>query len=244
LGTVKPLRAILLLGVIAALATAGALAATPAVAPAGAPVAAGAVGKDVVVLRYPALVNKRLVRTRKLLDAAAQYQDIGETGTAVRSLAAVRSNLRKAWDGAKFVIESAPRSGDSSSADRYALAAAVLTLQHEVVTTAIAMMDTASPPLLAAVNTSLFAALNQRDIAVEYIHSLPAPAGARAPAVLSAAMRSVLVDLDDELLQVDGVRALTNLSPGRKRLLDLTELQDSNSGRRINRYWPLSAADN
>jgi hypothetical protein len=59
----------------------------------------------------------------------------------------------------------------------------------------------------------------------------------------SAAMSNVLVDLDDELLQVDGVRALVNLSPGRKRLLDLIEAQATKLARTINSYWPPLATD-
>jgi hypothetical protein len=132
----------------------------------------------------------------------------------------------------------------------YATTAAVLALQHTVATTAIGMIDLASEPLLTAVNKTLFGALNDRDAAIAYVHSLPVPpppvddlrartSGAEiGVAGWDTTMQNILFDIDDELFQVEGVRALVKLSPGRSRMLDLVELQNTKAARNINRFWP------
>jgi hypothetical protein len=114
------------------------------------------------------------------------------------------------------------------------------------------MMDTATTAQLAALNTTMFAALNARDAAIAYIHSIdvvppPAPkvrvrahrsGGVIAASGWSTTMSPVLFDVDDELMQVDGTRTLFNLSPSRTHLLDLVELQGTKASRTLNRYWP------
>jgi hypothetical protein len=125
----------------------------------------------------------------------------------------------------------------------------VLTLQHTVAVTSMGMLDTAAEPLLTAVSKTVFAALNARDASIAYIHSKdppPPPAGVRrahssgAPiaAGWSTQMQAVLPDIDDELLQADGMRDSPTLSAGRKRVLDAVELQDTKAQRKINAYWP------
>jgi hypothetical protein len=266
-----PLRASLAFAGLAAVLSAGAVAATPPKTTGG-PIARAAGGAPAVVV-YPALVQTRLVRAQNLLTNAAEFEDMGDQAKAIQALTAVRSNMTKAWAAAKFVIANAPPPvvgglhiaaatrpkgrarlsgqpvGGSPYADQYATAIAVMSLQHTIAITAIGMMDTATAPLLAALNTSMFAALNARDAAIAYIHSIDppaAPAGVRVPAHKSDAvvsgwalfMPNVPFDVDDELSQVDGVRALFNLSPSRKRLLDLAELQNTKTSRTINKYWP------
>jgi hypothetical protein len=260
-----PLKATAVFAFVAAVLAAGAIAATPQ---SGQPIASAA-GGDAGPLLYPALVNTRLVRAQNLLASATEAEDLGDQTKAIAALTSVRSNLTKAWAAAKFVIDNAPPpvAGDASVArasgapvglspyaDQYGTAAAVLFLQHTVATTAIGMMDNATAPLLAALNTTMFAALNARDAAIAYLHSIEppaAPAGIRVPAHAAgtpvvagwaSTMQTTLFDVDDELLQVDGMRALINLSPSRKHLMDLVELQDTKTTRTINRYWPPAPA--
>ena len=52
----------------------------------------------------------------------------------------------------------------------------MLSLQHDVATTAFGLIDGAKGTLLAAVNTTIFAALNRRDQAIAYIHQVAPPA--------------------------------------------------------------------
>jgi len=269
----RPLRLTLLLGVLAAaVAAASAFAAAPT---ASAPPVAHAAGGDVTVTLLPAIVNTRLVRTQKLLESAAQYQDLGDDANAVKALAAARSNLAKTWSGAKFYIKNAPPpvaaeagikvpvkaktgahasggavAGASPYADIYATTAAVLALDHTVATTALGLLDTASATVLPALNSTAFGALNSRDAAVAYVHSLPVPAaaaGRKVPAHASGApvvagwsttMQPVLFDTDDELMQIDGLRASAAISASRTRLLDLAEAQITKTARNINKFWP------
>ena len=279
----RPLRLTLLLGVLAAAVTAAsAFAAAPT---ASAPPVAHAAGGDVAVTLLPAIVNTRLVRTQKLLESAAEYQDLGDGANAVKALAAARSNLAKTWSGAKFYIKNAPPpvaaeaglkvpvkvpvkvkagahasggaiAGASPYADIYATTAAVLTLDHTVATTALGLMDTASATVLPALNSTVFAALNSRDAAVAYVHSLPVPpateagiklnahaSGAPVVAGWSTTMQPVLFDTDDELMQIDGLRASAAISASRTRLLDLAEAQITKTARNINRFWPPLPAE-
>jgi hypothetical protein len=270
----RPLRLTLLLGVLAAaviVASAGASAPQ-----ASAPPVAHASGGGVTVVLIPGLVNTRLVRTQKLVDSAAEYQDLGDDANAVKALAAARSNLTKAWTAAKFYIQNAPAPvaaaggmkvastvktgahasggaivGASPYADMYVTTGAVLALDHTVASTALGLMDNASATVLPALNSTVFAALNSRDAAITYIHSLPPPpaaaAGIKAPAHASGTaivagwdttMQAILFDNDDELMQTDSLRAAGTLSAARTRLLDLVEAQVSKTTRNVNRFWP------
>ena len=293
----KNLRAVLPLALVAGLISVTAAgAASSANSAGGGPAIAHAAGGDVTTPLYPAIVNVRLVRAQNLLQQAAKYEDLGDYPNAVLALTAARSNMTKAWTGAKYVIQTAPPPppgdkptavrkakakkavvrkarpvarrarlvrkvpvirarvsggaipGASPYADQYTTAAAVFSLQHAVATTALGMIDNASEPLLTAVSKDLFAALNARDAAVAYIHSLPVPPPGDRPlrarksdevvGSWATTMPAVIPDLDDEMQQIDGIQATIKLSPGRARLLDLAELQDLRTERTINTYWP------
>jgi hypothetical protein len=140
-------------------------------------------------------------------------------------------------------------------ADIYTTAAAVLSLQHAVATTAMGMMDNAAEPLLTAVSKNLFAALNARDAAIAYIHSIAPPPVAADGSVHAHAsgglivgswdtiMPNVVPDVDDELQQIAGIRGTIKLSTGRARLLNDAELQDRRTESTLNTYWPPVPAD-
>ena len=88
-------------GLMAAL-PAGALAAPPH------PAQAHAAGGDATALIYPSIVQTRLVRAQAALDKAAKYSDLGMPAKAITALTGARSNLSKAWTGAKYVIDTTP----------------------------------------------------------------------------------------------------------------------------------------
>ena len=75
----------------------------------------------------------------------------------------------------------APAAG--TVADQYATTGAVLDLQHDVAQTAIGMIDTAKGTLRDSLSRTIFPALDQRDTAIAYIHSIDIPAapGRRRP---------------------------------------------------------------
>jgi hypothetical protein len=240
------------------------------------PAAAG--GAPTVIL-YPAAVNVQMLRTTSLLDKAATYQDEGDPTKAVAALTAARSHLRKAWIAAKFVIDTAPPpaapaslsvtkaknvarprakahssgtapvAGASPYADQYTTALGVLDLQHQVASMMLGMLDTAAEPLLTAMSSTIFAALNARDSAIAYIKSKdvapPAPlvtSSSVKGGVIAGAWGTVMPTaapaLDDELQLVDELRATLNLSSSRKKIIDAVELQDVRTSRTINTNWP------
>ena len=236
-----------------------------------APVASSS-GSDMGPPVYPSLVNVRLVRTQALLQDAASAQGKGDPASAVKALDAARSDLAKAWVGAKYLIDNAPPpapagdgayartsgaapGGTSPYADQYATTGAVLSLQHAVAVTAMGMLDTASEPLLTSVSKSLFAALNGRDVAIAYMKLKDPPpvagddrvhAGASGAPIAAAGFsgigQAVLPDLDDEQQMIDGIRASVKLSPGRAKVLNAVGIQDIKTGKQINKNWPPAPA--
>ena len=178
----------------------------------------------------------------------------GDGGFSVRAKITVKPrSVPKAKARAKAHTSGAPIPGASPFADQYTTAVAVLNLQHEVATTAIGMLDNASGPLLDSVSKSLFAALNARDQAIAYIHSVDVPPVATdggtsahssdAPTTgWSTVMPGVAPYLDDEVQQIEGLAVSIKLSPGRKRILDAAEIQDIKTGRAIAQFWPPAPA--
>ncbi len=67
----------------------------------------------------------------------------------------------------------APAAG--TVADQYATAGAVLDLQHDVAQVGIGMIDTAKGALRDSLSRTIFTALDQRDTAIAYIHSVDIP---------------------------------------------------------------------
>jgi hypothetical protein len=59
-------------------------------------------------LTYPSLVNERLVRVQAALDRATVSADEHQPDAAAATLLSARTNLRKAWTGAQYVIQNAP----------------------------------------------------------------------------------------------------------------------------------------
>ena len=181
--------------VLAAVAVAGLVSAGAAAASVPAHIAGGDAGPPL----YPSIVNVRLVRTEAALQRAVEYVDTAQADKAIAQLTLARTQMRKAWTGAKYVIDTAPPPvagsgafgrasgnpvGASPYADQYTTAGGVLSLQHDVATTAIGLLDSASGTLQASLSSTIFAALNTRDTAIAYIHTKDVPA---APAGLARA---------------------------------------------------------
>jgi hypothetical protein len=216
--------------------------------------------------RVPSIVNVRLIRAQAALERAVEFADTAHPNNAIAQLTVVRIQLRKAWTGARYVIETAPPPpvagdgavgrasgapvGGSPFADQYATAQAVIGLQHDVASTAVGLVDGAKTTLLSSLSTTLFAALNARDAAIAYIHSIdtPAPAGsARASgAPIVAGWGSVMPQVgslvDDEIQQLEGTLK-TGVSTGSARVLRAAELQDVKTQRALNQFWPPAPAD-
>jgi hypothetical protein len=243
--------------VLAAVAVAGLVSVGAGSASVPAHIAGGDAGPPL----YPSIVNVRLVRTEAALQRAIEFVDTAQADKAVAQLTIARTQMRKAWTGAKYVIDAAPPPvagdgafgrasggaipGASPYADQYTTAGGVLTLQHDVATTAMGLLDSASGTLLSNLSTTIFAALNTRDTAIAYIHSKDIPA---APAGLARAsggaiagwattMQAVSPQLDDEMQTADGM-IKAGVSSGVKKVLNAADAQDLRSEKNINTYWP------
>lgn len=242
--------------VLAAVAVAGLVSVGAGSASVPAHIAGGDAGPPL----YPSIVNVRLVRTEAALQRAEEYLDTGQADKAIAQLTLARAQMRKAWTGAKYVIDTAPPPvagtgafgrasgspvGASPYADQYTTAGGVLSLQHDVAATAMGLLDTAGGTLMSSLSSTIFAALNTRDTAIAYIHSKDVPA---APAGLARAsggaiagwattMQAVNPQLDDEMQFVDGMLK-AGVSSGVKKILSAAEAQDLKSEKNINKFWP------
>jgi hypothetical protein len=250
---------VLAVGAVALLA-AGAASAAPAANP-----VAGAAGGDVAPLLFPAVVNVPFVRARAALARAVDYADDAQQDKAVAQLTVVRTQLKKAWAGEKYLIDHAPppapagdglivdaSGGAVAGASPFASAedsgAELFKVYREVATTSVALMETAKATLQTALNTTIFATLNGRDAAITYIHAHQPPpppadsiAGASGGAIASGwgtIMPTVGQLVDDEIQQLDALEAGTAASAGAKRIFRAAELQDTKTQKQINTWWP------
>jgi hypothetical protein len=133
---------------------------------------------------------------------------------------------------------------------------AVFQVQDDVISTIVELTDGARVPLLDAMSTTLFYALDKRDAAVEDVHTLAPPApppaddarfharahasgGAVAGGTFDAVMPQVVGMIDDELQQIDALQSdATDLRPGAKKILRDAEAQALITQRQVNTYWP------
>jgi hypothetical protein len=241
-------------------------------------------GGGATALTYPSIVNSRLVRGEKTLERAGDYVDRDQPDKAITSLLNARRNMYAAWRGAKYVIDHAPppapvesgsvrrvRSGSvhkSGGAVGPALATppdtafAVLSYQHDVATTAFGMIDGAKGTLLKAVNTTIFAALNRRDQAIDYIHKVAPPAppvesgslrakredavhksGGAVATTFDTVMPGLIPQFDDELQQIGAQVDGGAVVPTGKKILNDAQAQVTKTEATVNQYWPPLPAD-
>jgi hypothetical protein len=250
------------------------LAASAFLAPATAsarPPEASASGGDVVELIYPSIIKVRVKRTESALERATKQVENGSSAKAVKSLKVVRRQLSSAWRGAKYVIRTTPPppadearvSGDGPVGPTYAgpadSAFAVLTLQHDVAAAMVQLVDGSRGTALAALNTTLFLALNRRDGAIQDIRTLAPPVSpdaedARARARTSGdgpvvagfdtVMPNVAGQLDDESQAIDGTRTdAEDLTAGGRRILSRALAQVERTKQTVNASWPPVPAE-
>jgi hypothetical protein len=232
---------------------------------------AQASGGDAGPLPYPSIVNVHLVRAEAALSRAVTWSDQGQPGNAIGELSTARAQTQTAWIAAKYVIETAPppvagdgayahASGGAVGGVAYAspeeTGAAVLNLQHDIVTTAIGLIDTPDPTLLPNLRTTIKSAITARDDAIGYIHAIPAPpvagdgavhaqaGGAPIAAGWSTVMPNVIPLLDDEIQEIKGTRAIySTLSTSVRSFLGSMRLRLIDTEDTINQYWPPLPAD-
>jgi hypothetical protein len=232
-------------------------------------------------LTYPSIVNRRLVRGEKTLERAGDYVDRNQPDKAITSLLNARRNMYAAWRGAKYVIDHAPPpvvgtdslraarkgavhtsgGGGAAAASPPETAFAVLSFQHDVATTAFGLIDGAKGTLLAAVNTTIFAALNRRDQAIAYIHQVAPPApvesgslraqrkdavhksGAPVAATFDTVMPGLVPQFEDEIQDIEGQLDGGAVVTTGKKILNDAEAQINKTERTVNQFWPPLPAD-
>ena len=241
-------------------------------------VRARASGSDGPPAVLPSLVGTRIARGTKALERAGDWVDQEDNDKAIVSLRNARRNMYAAWRGAVDVVENAPPpppAGDglrrvtirvharahksASYLSPEETAVAVLNFQHDVAGAAYGLLDGAKGALRDAVSTTIFAALNRRDLAVVYIHNRPVPpppapdlarASAHAhasdedgPPTFATLMPGVVPDLDDELAQTKGLVRGGALTPGEKRIMGQARAQVLETKDQISTWWPPVVGD-
>jgi hypothetical protein len=233
-------------------------------------VRAKAAGSDGPPPVLPSLVRTRIARGTKAIERAGDWVDQEDYAKAVVSLRNVRRNMYAAWRGAVDVVENAPPPPppgdglrgvirvDAHASATYVspeeTAVAVLNFQHDVAGAAYGLLDGAKGALRDAVSTTMFAALDRRDLAVVYIHNRPVPppppadlarvsvrahaSDEDAPPSFATLMPGVVPDLDDELAQTKGLLRGGALTPGEKRIMGQARAQVLEAKDQINTWWP------
>ena len=171
----------------------GLVATAPAAAGAKAPSKAKASGSPTVELTYPSIVRPRVARAERALDRATRKIENNKVAEAATTLKVVRRQMAAAWRGAKYVIRTAPpppaeedafrpkarKAGDPPTGPTYAgpaeTAFRVLTLQHDIASAMVGLIDGSHGTGLNALSTTLNLVNDRRDQALAYILSVAPP---------------------------------------------------------------------
>ncbi len=250
----------------------GAMAAAPATAAPKPSPKAQAAGTDAVELTYPSLVQTRVGRTERALERATKRMENGQPADAAVTLKVVRRQMAAAWRGAKYVIRTTPAPPPPEDFARARRAQAtpatyagpadtafrVLTLQHDVSSSMVALIDGAHGTGLNALSTTINLANDRRDQALAYILSVSPPvppeedfARARAsqeegegPPTFDVVMPNLAPQIDDELQAIEGTKAdATDLTAGGRRLLTAAGTQVEATKAFVNLNWPPVPAE-
>jgi hypothetical protein len=261
----RSLRAIVPVAVAA-----GLVVAAPGTAGAKESPKAKASGGDVVALTYPSIVRVRVGRTERALERATRKIENNEIDKAAVTLKVVRRQMAAAWRGAKYVIRTAPppippedarvnrkkarKAGDPPTGPVYAgpaeTAFRVLTLQHDIASAMVGLIDGSHGTGLNALATTLNLVNDRRDQALAYIRLVAPPIppeDARAaqeedagPPTFDVIMPNMNAQLDDELQAITGTRLdATDLTVGGRRLLNAANNQVSLTKAFVAANWPL-----
>jgi hypothetical protein len=223
-------------------------------------------------LTYPSILQVRVDRTERAIERATKQIEKGKLDDATLNLKVVRRQLAAAWRGARYLVRTAPppvaqdsraraRAAGDAPAAAYASppesAMRALTLQHEVVSAVIQLIDGSHGAGLAPLSTTLNFALDRRDAALREIVTLspPAPvaqdsrararaAGAPVAATFDTLMPTLPPQFDDETQAIDALQQdATDLTAGGRRLLRDAGTQIAATKGFVERTWPPLPAD-
>ena len=245
---------------------AGLVAAAPAAADAKPMPDARASGAPTIELIYPSVVQVRINRAERALERATKRIENGDVAKAALSLKVVRRQTAAAWRGAKYVIRTTPppvdpedlrvraRASGDPVGPTYATPAetgfAVLSLQHDVATAVVQLIDGSHGTGLKALSTTLYLTLDRRDRAIQDIKTLAPPLppeedlarasqDEEAPVGFETVMPNTIGQFDDETQAIVATKSdATDLTAGGRRLLNAAELQIAATKRTVNTIWP------
>lgn len=210
----------------------------------------------------PSLVNTRLVRSQAALGRATAAFDENQAAQAVVPIGAAVDNLTKAWSAEKYLIQTTPPPVEDAISDgdpvvgTYAgpedTAFAALSVQHDVVTTAVGLMTQPSAKNVALRKSLINAVAGTqavRNAAVAYIHTLAPPAedaiidGPDAGALWPTVMPNLVPHANDEIKQINGRLKMTGFSGTLRTSLLNSRTRAVKTRTLVNTYWPPVPAD-
>jgi hypothetical protein len=206
----------------------------------------------------PSIVNTRLVRGESALSRATADVDEGQAAQAVVPVNAALSNLTNGWGAEKYVIKTAPPppadaaypDGGAAAGPTYAgpedTGFALLSAQHDLITTAVSIADTSNTALQNALINAISKMQSLRVTEIKYIHSIAPPPvgdGTGAGSTWDIVMPGYAAVLSDEIQQLKGRLAMAKFSPAAKTALTSARVKASDTLDLVNQYWPPVPAD-
>lgn len=160
-----------------------------------------AVGGDVGPPVHPSLLNTRLTHAEEAMERLGAAVDHGDAALATAELNVVTANMSKAWRAAVYIIQTAPppvagddavnyEAGGPPTASPEQGAYAVMSLQHDFVTTGIALLDSSPAELVAPLRSAIEQTSRSRSGEINYIKSIQPPPVATEDSVDDQAMAS------------------------------------------------------
>jgi hypothetical protein len=197
----------------------------------------------------PSIVATRVARAETSAAHVGQLADAGQPIKAASELKTASRQAEYAWNAAKWLIKTSPPSvaGDAvpdvggATAPVYAgredTAFAAISVQHDVASAAIALINKSSSKSK-ALRLSWFNAINssqvRRKSAVAYIHKL------KAPGTFPTLMPGLVPIVNDEVKELNGKLSLTR--PARTSLLRKSLVRSRARAlvtrKLVNKYWP------
>jgi hypothetical protein len=206
----------------------------------------------------PSIVDTRLTRGESALSRATADVDQGQAAQAVVPVNAALSNLTNGWGAEKYVIKTAPPppaedaypDGTGAGGPAYAgpedTGFALLSAQHDLVTTAVSLADTSNTALQNGLINAINKTQSLRVTEIKYIHTIAPPPvgdGPGAGSTWALVMPGYAAVLSDEIQEIKGRLAMAKFSAPVKTALTNARLKASDTLDLVNKYWPPVPAD-
>jgi hypothetical protein len=195
----------------------------------------------------PSIVNSRVVRAQAALARATRFADAKQTANVVGELNTARAQARYAWNAATYVIKTSPPSvagdafpdgaeaGGSAYAGREDTAFAAISVQHDVVATAIGLLtqvDAKNTALRKSWINAISSSQAIRNSAVAFIHAR------KLPGTFPAVMPGLVPLANDEVKELNGRMKMTGFTGILRTSLLHSRTRAIKTRTLVNKYWP------